>query len=80
MPYDPTRSTSFAAKVRANERATETADPAYWQPVLDAAVPLMDDDIRESVCSDGLVNPLDFLVAYMARHHAAYGDHFEWKG
>ena len=78
MTVDPTRSTSFAAAVRANERATETADPAYWQPILDRATPLMDDDIRDSVRSGGPVNPLDFLVAYMARHHAAYGDHFEW--
>jgi len=82
--YDPSYNISFAHY--ATPEAIEANADSYWQPILDAAVPLMDDDIRESVHADlapcsALGFPcsaLDFLLEYMERHYQAYGLHFDW--
>ncbi len=79
QPYDPTYSTSFHALTYSDPDAVETADPEFWGPILEDAVPLMDDDIREAVHTDlAPCNPLKFLLAYMARHEKQFGSHFEW--
>ena len=82
--YDPSYNISFAHY--ATPEAIEANANSYWQPILDAAVPLMDDDIRESVHADFApcralgfpCSALDFLLEYMERHYQAYGLHFDW--
>lgn len=46
---------------------------------FDAAVQLMDDDIREDMASNfvaGFDNPQAFLIEYARRHFLAFGEEF----
>jgi len=81
QPYDPTYSTSFDLIARLDPDALQTADPAFWASVLEKAVPLMDDDLRETVHAELAPsdNPLEFLLRYMAQHEKLFNGHFEWR-
>ncbi len=75
--YDPSHNISFAHY--ATPEAIEANADSYWQPILDAAVPLMDNDIRESIHADlAPCRALDFLLEYMERHYLAHGLDFNW--
>jgi len=75
--YDPTYSVSFA-QCATPEQIEENNDD-FWIAILDAAVPFMDDEIREAIHADMAdTTALSFLLEYMERHYAAYGMHFEW--
>lgn len=48
------------------------------QVLFDAAVALMDDEIRERLHGDGIENPQAFVDAYIAAHAAKYnGERFQ---
>ena len=44
---------------------------------FDAAVELMDDELREMLCAAGIATEQDFFTAYETEHAKKYGE--EWE-
>jgi len=80
IAYDISRIPAVrAAMPVASTGKIETGYEPAWEALLEAAVQVMDDGIREELHDQaGSLSPCAFLTIYAARHEAKYGARFDF--
>ena len=78
--YDLSRIPAIAQAMHdLTDAEIENSNSDFWNYMLDVAIPLMDDDLREEIHAD--LTPCaacDFLAAYAARHEERFGSRFDF--